>query len=90
MKQTLFAIALLSIVSCKAQDTEQQINKDVWMPFIETYESFDADGFMAIHTEDVVRVNRDGGIISVGETYARSRHETSASTRAQDATHICG
>ena len=54
------------------QSIEEQINEDVWYPFVHTYNSFDADSFMSIHTADVVRVTRDGQNIQVGEEYARS------------------
>lgn len=51
---------------------QQEINDQVWRPFIKTYGAFDTEGFMAIHTKDVVRINRDGQSIRIGEEYNES------------------
>ncbi len=48
------------------------IDRDVWYPFMESYAAQDAYAFMAIHTEDVIRISRDGKRIQVGEEYAES------------------
>lgn len=48
---------------------QQEINDQVWKPFMKTYETLDAEGFMDLHTEDVLRVNRDGEKIQIGQEY---------------------
>ena len=70
---SLFFGLLIGQTTC-AQWTqaEQEINDQVWFPFMQTYDGFDAEGFMAIHTEDVVRVSRDGRNIRIGDEYGES------------------
>ena len=77
MKRSLklaFFIFLLTpfIIFSQSDSVQLQINRDVWYPFIETYSSFDDKGFMAIHTEDVIRIIRDAKRIQVGAEYAES------------------
>jgi ketosteroid isomerase-like protein len=42
-----------------AQSTQQEINNQVWKPFIETYNNHDTQGFLAVHSKDVIRSPRD-------------------------------
>ena len=56
-------------LAAQNQSIQQQIDEDVWKPFIESYANFDTDGFMAIHTEDVIRISRDGEHIRIGSEY---------------------
>jgi len=53
-------MCVLSTVSAQNDTIQQAINQDVWHPFIKSYRAFDTDGFMAIHTKDIIRINRDG------------------------------
>lgn len=73
MIRLLITLCILSSsVASFAQNAKKQINEDVWRPFIYTYSNFLADSFMTIHTDDVVRVLRDGDRIQVGKTYAEA------------------
>ena len=67
-------IVTLCIVAVHAngQSVADQIDRDVWHPFVETFSKFDVAGFMAVHTYDVIRVSRDGGSILIGDDYAES------------------
>lgn len=67
----------------QAEDIQAAINKDVWYPFMESYAAQDADAFMAIHTEDVIRVSRDGKRIQVGEEYAESMARNTQHNKAK-------
>jgi ketosteroid isomerase-like protein len=42
-----------------AQATQLEINNQVWKPFIETYNNHDTQGFLAVHSKDVIRSPRD-------------------------------
>ena len=66
------ACFLLCSTLISAQSVTDEIDRDVWHPFIYTYDNFKADSFMSIHTHDVVRVGRDGGRMLVGPEYAES------------------
>ena len=74
---TLFLAAQIYDAKGQPDSILTEINKDVWFPFIETYSNFDADGFMSIHSEDVIRVNRDGKSIRIGDEYSESMHKNS-------------
>ena len=60
MRLLISLVLCLHLVSVVAQDIQKEINEQVWKPFITTFNSFDTDGFMAVHSMDVVRSARDG------------------------------
>ena len=45
------------------QSIQQTINDQVWKPFIDAYNNHDTDGFMAVHSKDVVRSPRDAKMV---------------------------
>ena len=47
----------------------EEIKKDVWTPFMESYRELDAEKLQSIHTADIVRVEVDNGIIEAGDKY---------------------
>jgi ketosteroid isomerase-like protein len=73
MYKTLSIVVCLTfpvlIASAQQRPAQQAINQDVWIPFMQSYANFDTDAFMALHTEDVIRIVRDGGDIILGEEY---------------------
>ncbi len=64
-------VGLVSITYGNTQsDTlsiSEQINRDVWIPFMEAYQVDDGEKYAALHTDDVLRVT--GGDILVGQEY---------------------
>ncbi len=74
MKNTfLFVCLLLSSFSLIAQqqdklDLSAEIDKQVWEPFSEAYANYDAEKFIALHTDDVLRVTKWTGI-RVGDDF---------------------
>lgn len=38
----------------------KEINEQVWKPFIQSFNAGDDEMFKAVHSKDVIRVNRDG------------------------------
>jgi ketosteroid isomerase-like protein len=56
-----FLTIFLTLVSTAAfgQNSEKEINEQVWKPFVKTLLSHDVEGFMNLHSRDVMRVERD-------------------------------
>ena len=42
-----------------AQAVQDEINRDVWYPFMKSYEKLDAAHFMSLHSRDLMRVELD-------------------------------
>jgi ketosteroid isomerase-like protein len=51
----LLAIPTLSF----AQNSEKEINTQVWKPLLETYKNFDTEKFMSFHSKDLIRIPED-------------------------------
>jgi ketosteroid isomerase-like protein len=56
-----------------AQNAQQEINDQVWKPFIQTFNNRDTDGFMGLHSKDVVRSPRDAKTILNWNEYYREQ-----------------
>ena len=41
----------------------EQLNGDIWRPFVAAYAKLDLDGFLALYADDVVRVGASRGVI---------------------------
>jgi ketosteroid isomerase-like protein len=54
----------------------------VWKPFISTYSSFDADGFLSLHSKDLIRSARESNKILTWEEY-RDQQLASMKTLAE-------
>jgi ketosteroid isomerase-like protein len=65
-----------------AQNFRQEINHQVWKPFISTYSSFDADGFLSLHSKDLIRSARESNKILTWEEY-RDQQLASMKTLAE-------
>jgi len=63
MKIPLIIWLTCAVVQVTGQSIEQAINDQVWKPFISAYNNRDTDGFMAIHSKDVVRSPRDAKMV---------------------------
>ncbi len=68
-------IYFFASVSLAAQSDSLQtaINQQVWIPFINSYQKLDVQGFMDVHTDDVVRISRSGNSIRLGDEYDQSQ-----------------
>jgi ketosteroid isomerase-like protein len=59
--KNIFAFFLTCcVVNVFAQAAQQEINSQVWKPFIQTFNDRDTKGFMDLHSKDVVRSPREG------------------------------
>lgn len=74
------AILLFANIQILAQETQQEIDEQVWLPFIETYNAFDAEGFNALHTEDVLRAGPWG--ILLGDEYRENIRKNTARAKS--------
>jgi ketosteroid isomerase-like protein len=82
MKQRLRKCLLLVALGCLSvrsvgvsqtisPDVEREINAQVWLPMLAASKSFDADGFLAVQSRDLVRVSVD-----TKEVYGLERYAT--------------
>lgn len=62
----ILIIAATCVVSQSVQD---EIDRDVWIPFKEAFDNNDAQAQFALHDKNVMRINRDAQYIFVGEEY---------------------
>jgi len=47
----------------------QQINQQVWKPFMKAFNDLDTEGFMAVHSREMSRVIQDGNLIYGHDKY---------------------
>lgn len=73
----LSMIVSLFPVSAKAQNANEQlqIERDVWIPFFAASNKFDAEGFLAICSEDLIRIGVDQKEVFGFERYANQIRE---------------
>lgn len=71
VRSTLVILALgaLGISTSTAQNFQQLTNDQVWKPFIKTFSEHDTEGFMALHSTDLVRSARESNTVLNWEQY---------------------
>lgn len=66
---------------------QQEINVQVWKPFIKAYAAHDAQLYNSLHADDILRVNEQG--IRIGEQYKKSNTKNFQRNKSQGSTaHI--
>jgi ketosteroid isomerase-like protein len=73
MKKVLLLLLSILFIEAHSQDYRQEINDQVWVPFIKTFNDYDAAGFLALHSKDLVRSSRDSKTILTWEEYLRQQ-----------------
>ncbi len=73
MKTLLTCLCLTLVLTVQAQTPQTEINKQVWEPFIASFNNHQTDAFMAVHSKDVVRSVRDGKIVWNWDEYNKSQ-----------------
>jgi ketosteroid isomerase-like protein len=58
-----------------AQNVQREINDQVWKPFIKNFNERNTDGFMAVHSKDVVRSPRDAKVVWNWDEYYKNQKE---------------
>ena len=85
MKQSILTAVLccLSLFSFGQTSDEilQEIEKDVWLPFMEAYDESDPEKLKSIHTKDIIRVIMEQGEIKTGESYLENFADFVATNR---------
>jgi len=83
MKQIAFVTFFLIVVSksMSGQSVQHEINEQVWKPFIAAFNELDSDGFLAIHSQDLVRAARDGNEILNWTQYLEQQRKGDKRTR---------
>ncbi|WP_370090044.1 DUF4440 domain-containing protein [Ekhidna sp.] len=67
MKVLIALIILCTCISSSAQTAQNEIDEQVWKAFTKAWEANDGEGFNAIHSDDVWRINP--GRLLVGDEY---------------------
>src|SRR5690348_13812946 len=60
MKKIILALLLFASLEVLGQDAVKEINEQVWKPFTQAIMNQDAEKFIAVHSKDLVRAERDG------------------------------
>lgn len=70
-------LLILLLCAChlvNGQVEQKEINEQVWKPFIKTFSDQDTEGFLALHSKEVVRCSRDGKeILNWNQYYEASK-----------------
>jgi ketosteroid isomerase-like protein len=69
MTKTITSLLLLLSPALICQDIQKEISNQVWKPFIKTFTEYDTEGFMALHSKDLIRSSRDGNSVLEWTTY---------------------
>ncbi|WP_153796390.1 nuclear transport factor 2 family protein [Foetidibacter luteolus] len=78
MKAAYIVAALLCMAGksyTQADSLQQQINRDVWKPFIAAFNQLDTDGFMAVHSKNMTRVIQDDSLVWDYQQYYNSNRQ---------------
>ena len=88
IERFVVGVVLMWAMSAYGQDLQKEINDQVWKPFISSFNSFDTQEFMAVHSRDVVRSPRDAKILQSWDEYFKQqqagdkRHKESGGSRS--------
>lgn len=72
-KITLPFLIFLGAMECFSQDHSKKINEQVWKPFIHTFNNYNADGFLSLHSKDLIRSSRDSKEVLNWEQYIKQQ-----------------
>ena len=78
----LFTLLLVSTLAFTQNNTSQKaINDQVWKPFIQNFNTGNTDGFMSVHSKDLVRVPRDAKTLSDFGQYKKQIESSGKSSK---------
>lgn len=72
-KLCLIGVLLFFYSESFSQTQQAEINAQVWEPFIQHFNNNNTEGFMAVHSRDVVRSPRDGKAVWNWDEYAKEQ-----------------
>lgn len=73
MKHLILIFLMSLAIACNAQTEQQEINEQVWKPFIKFFNENNTAGFMSVHSKDVVRSPRDAKTVWNWEEYNKQQ-----------------
>lgn len=77
----LFTVLLVSTLSHAQSANQKAINDQVWKPFVQNFNTGNTNGFMAVHSKDLVRVPRDAKSLSDFAQYKKQIESSGKSKR---------
>lgn len=84
IQQLFIFLFLACAVTSHAQDTQKEINEQVWRPFIKNFNENNTAGFMAVHSKDAVRSPRDQKAIWNWDEYNRQQALSDADDKKEN------
>jgi ketosteroid isomerase-like protein len=85
MNRVFTLLLMLSILNIsgysQAESIQQQINQQVWKPFIQSFSNLDTKSFMAVHSTEMTRVLLDGNTIYGYDRYYKETDQGNESTK---------
>lgn len=80
----LTVVLLLLCVTGSAQNQQQEINQQVWKPFLKGFNENDTETFMSVHSKDVVRSPREAKkILNWNQYFAQQQKGDTADKAAK-------
>lgn len=73
MKTKLLVLLICGSLNTFGQSVQQEINEQVWKPFIKAFNNRDTESFMAVHSKDAVRAPRDSKIVWNWDEYSKNQ-----------------
>jgi ketosteroid isomerase-like protein len=81
----LVFLCILSVEVWAQHDKDlEQIDEQLWIPYIKAYNEFNTRAFMALHTPDVIRVKRESNQIMVGTAYRKNEYRRNSISQSKD------
>jgi len=85
MNRIFILFMLISILNSRGysqtDSLQQQINQQVWKPFIQAFNTLDTKGFMSVHSKEMSRVIQDGNLIYGYDTYSKEMEQGNENAR---------
>lgn len=82
INRILTVVFLLVYLTGSAQNQQQEINRQVWNPFLKGFNENDTKTFMSVHSKDVVRSPRDAKQILNWDQYFAEQEKGDAADKA--------
>jgi ketosteroid isomerase-like protein len=84
MKKLLLFPFVVLIMSASGQTVQQEINDQVWKPFLKGFNQRDTKSFLAVHSKDVVRSPRDSKVVWNWDQYYTQQEKGDKRERASN------
>ncbi|CAN5421578.1 hypothetical protein BH09BAC3_BH09BAC3_06020 [soil metagenome] len=71
MQRTLTLLFSLIVISSFGQEVQKEINEQVWKPFTKAIMNQDVNAFLAVHSADLIRAERNDKLVQTLEEYKK-------------------